>query len=314
MSENYIGFHSYILGVETKELIELKEIQEIKKEKSKGIFDDSLRLITKDKQEYFLSNLFKRDEVYDLLVQLTGQAMQRWLKNAGGDAPGQSTDAAFTAAELSSKRSIQQTNRLLAEGRASHHQLVSPLKQDLAAQKRNNNYCARFRLPADQYLISGLDATYSKDAAVDRDPHFLSQVPPGVVHLTGRVYLSQTFLTFESEERLPAPQHNLPVCKAVFPLYTIKRVERLNKGAYTSGVAITTCHKMEHDFFLRVSKWITLFVKNPNHTNAFFYIFWWGIIGRKKCMRAILRNTQRPAFKANPLVQKSQAVYGHMRV
>ncbi|GAN04350.1 hypothetical protein MAM1_0061d03810 [Mucor ambiguus] len=255
ISENFIGFHSYILGVETKELIELKEIQEIKKEKSKGIFDDSLRLITKDKQEYYLSNMFKRDEVYDVLVQLTGQAMQRWLKNAGGDAPGQSTDAAFTAAELSSKRSIQQTHRLLADGSKSpHHQLVSPLKQDLATQKRNNNYCSRFRLPADQYLISGLDATYSKDAAADRDPHFLSQVPPGVVHLIGRVYLSQTFLTFESEERLPAPQHNLPVCKAVFPLYTIKRVERLNKGAYTSGVAITTCHRMEHDFFLHAEK------------------------------------------------------------
>lgn len=251
MSENYIGFHSYILGVETKELIELKEIQEIKKEKSKGIFDDSLRLITKDKQEYYLSNMFKRDEVYDLLVQLTGQAMQRWLKNAGGDAPGQSTDAAFTAAELSNKRSIQQ---LADGGRSLHHQLVSPLKQDLAAQKRNSNYCSRFRLPADQNLISGLDATYSKDAAADRDPYFLSQVPPGVVHLIGRVYLSQTFLTFESQERLPAPQHNLPVCKAVFPLYTIKRVERLNKGAYTSGVAITTCHQMEHDFFLHVSQ------------------------------------------------------------
>ncbi|CAO3614635.1 unnamed protein product [Mucor fragilis] len=251
MSENYIGFHSYILGVETKELIELKEIQEIKKEKSKGIFDDSLRLITKDKQEYYLSNMFKRDEVYDLLVQLTGQAMQRWLKNAGGDAPGQSTDAAFTAAELSNKRSIQQ---LADGGRSLHHQLVSPLKQDLAAQKRNSNYCSRFRLPADQNLISGLDATYSKDAAADRDPYFLSQVPPGVVHLIGRVYLSQTFLTFESQERLPAPQHNLPVCKAVFPLYTIKRVERLNKGAYTSGVAITTCHQMEHDFFLHAEK------------------------------------------------------------
>ncbi|KAG2212948.1 hypothetical protein INT46_008074 [Mucor plumbeus] len=253
ISENYIGFHSFLLGVETKELIELKEIQEIKKEKSKGIFDDSLRLITKYKQEYYLSNMFKRDEVYDLLVQLTGQAMQRWLKSAGGDAPGQSTDAAFTAAELSSKRSMQEIHRL-AESRSPHHQLVSPLKQDLAAQKRNNAYCARFRLPADQYLISGLEATYSKDASNDRDPHFLSQVPPGVVHLIGRVYLSQTFLTFESEDRLPAPQHNLPVCKAVFPLYTIKRVERLNKGAYTSGVAITTWHKMEHDFFLHAEK------------------------------------------------------------
>jgi hypothetical protein len=51
ISENYIGFHSFLLGTELKVLIELKDIQEIKKEKSKGIFDDSLRLITKKKQE-----------------------------------------------------------------------------------------------------------------------------------------------------------------------------------------------------------------------------------------------------------------------
>lgn len=51
ISENYIGFHSFIMGVEKKILIELKDIQELKKEKSKGIFDDSLRIITKDKEE-----------------------------------------------------------------------------------------------------------------------------------------------------------------------------------------------------------------------------------------------------------------------
>lgn len=39
------------MGVEKKILIELKDIQELKKEKSKGIFDDSLRIITKDKEE-----------------------------------------------------------------------------------------------------------------------------------------------------------------------------------------------------------------------------------------------------------------------
>ncbi|KAI9478329.1 MAG: rab-GTPase-TBC domain-containing protein [Benjaminiella poitrasii] len=249
ISENYMGFHSFLLGSETKVLIELKDIQEMKKEKSKGIFDDSLRIITKDKEEYYLSNMFRRDEVYDLLVQLTGQAMQRWLKNAVGDAPGQSTDITFDS-ELNNKHSIQS----FQHHPDPHHQLVSPLKKDLAAQKRNKEYCTRFRLPPTEYLIDGLDATYSKDASQDRDPLFLSQVPPGVVNLFGRVYLSQTFMTFESQEKLPAPQQHLPVCRAVFPLYTIKRVERLNKGAYTSGIALTTWHKMEHDFYLHADK------------------------------------------------------------
>lgn len=194
--------------------------------------------------------MFKRDEVYDLLVQLCGQAMQRWLNNTGGDAPGQSNDANFVANELINQRSLQDISRN-AEGR--QHQLVSPLKQDLAAQKRNQAYNARFRLPATENLISGMDATYVKAGSPDRENSFLSQVPAGDVMLLGRVYLSQTFLCFESQDRLPAPQQHLPVCKTVLPLYTIKRVERINDGLFEFGVAVTTWHKMEHNFELRVS-------------------------------------------------------------
>lgn len=51
ISENYLGFHSFLLGLELKTLIELKDVQELVKERSKGIFDDSLRIITKDKEE-----------------------------------------------------------------------------------------------------------------------------------------------------------------------------------------------------------------------------------------------------------------------
>lgn len=53
ISENYLGFHSFLLGAETKTLIELKDIEDIKKERSKGIFDDSLRLTTKNKKEVY---------------------------------------------------------------------------------------------------------------------------------------------------------------------------------------------------------------------------------------------------------------------
>lgn len=51
ISENYVGFHSFVLGLEKKTLLELKDVQELNKERSKGIFDDSLRVITKDKEE-----------------------------------------------------------------------------------------------------------------------------------------------------------------------------------------------------------------------------------------------------------------------
>lgn len=52
ISENYLGFYSFLLGVETKVLVELKDIQDMKKEKSKrNMFSDSLLIVTKDKGE-----------------------------------------------------------------------------------------------------------------------------------------------------------------------------------------------------------------------------------------------------------------------
>ena len=60
ISENYIGFHSFLLGLESKTLIELKDVQELKKERSKGIFDDSLRITTKDKEEVKRKSAKKR--------------------------------------------------------------------------------------------------------------------------------------------------------------------------------------------------------------------------------------------------------------
>lgn len=43
-----MGFYSFLLGVETKKLIELKEIQDITKENSKrAMFADSLKIVTK---------------------------------------------------------------------------------------------------------------------------------------------------------------------------------------------------------------------------------------------------------------------------
>ncbi|KAI9249161.1 hypothetical protein BDA99DRAFT_222369 [Phascolomyces articulosus] len=65
ISENYLGFYSFLLGVEKKQLIELKNIKDISKENSKrNMFADSLRIITKEKEEnHVFSNMFRRDEV-----------------------------------------------------------------------------------------------------------------------------------------------------------------------------------------------------------------------------------------------------------
>ena len=55
ISENYLGFYSFILGMETKLLLELKDIQNITKEKSKsGMIPDSIKIATKDGNEVFM--------------------------------------------------------------------------------------------------------------------------------------------------------------------------------------------------------------------------------------------------------------------
>jgi hypothetical protein len=52
ISENYIGFYSFLLSVETKLLLEMKDVSDIKKEKSRrSVFSDALRIITKNNQE-----------------------------------------------------------------------------------------------------------------------------------------------------------------------------------------------------------------------------------------------------------------------
>lgn len=52
ISENYVAFYSYLLGYETKLLVELKDVQDIRKERSKrGVFPDAIKLVMKDKTE-----------------------------------------------------------------------------------------------------------------------------------------------------------------------------------------------------------------------------------------------------------------------
>lgn len=80
ISENYLGFYSFLLGIETKRLIELKDIQDIKKEKSKReMFDDSLRIITKENQEHFFSNMFKREEVTKILYRFLTRDLTEYI-------------------------------------------------------------------------------------------------------------------------------------------------------------------------------------------------------------------------------------------
>lgn len=194
--------------------------------------------------------MFKRDEVYDLLVQLAGQAMIRLLKSAGGDAPGASNSNNDSFGPFIS--SPESTKSGLGRPSDSRH-LTKPLKHDLAAQKRNMDYCLHFRLPLSEQLQDALEVVYTLNQT-NRHHSGPSSSPASLTRdIRGRIYLSETFLAFESQQRLPQPQQHQPVLWLVFPLYTVKRVERLNTGPYTTSLAITTYHKIEHIFRFQVT-------------------------------------------------------------
>ncbi|CAO3627324.1 unnamed protein product [Cunninghamella blakesleeana] len=263
ISENYIGFYSFLLGVETKLLIEMKDVQELKKEKSRrSVFSDALHLITKDNHEYVFTTMFKRDEVYDVLLQLTSQAMLRLLKNSSGDAPGASnsnTNDNTFGPFISSPDNHQQhqqlfTNKPIPNRSTDNRLLTNPLKHDLAAQKRNMDYCLHFRLPLKEQLLDALEVGYTFNNGSGLKSKFSHSTTSSIKELHGRVYISEAFLAYESQQRLPQPQQHQPMVWLVFPLYTIKRVERLNAGSYKSSLSITTYHNMEHIFKFHAMK------------------------------------------------------------
>lgn len=192
--------------------------------------------------------MFKRDEVYDLLVQLAGQAMLRLLKNSGGDAPGASNQSGDET--LGAMIPTPGTSKSSSTRSVDSPHLTNPLKHDLAAQKRNLEYCLHFKLPSTEHVEDALEVAYT----LNRSPSTaLAAIPSTTTKdIHGRIYISDSFLTFEAQQRLPQPQQQQPILWLVFPLYTIKRVERLNKGPYSTALAITTYHQMEHVFRFQV--------------------------------------------------------------
>lgn len=120
----------------------------------------------------------------------------------------------------------------------------------MEAQKRNEMFAKRFRLPLTEVLHESVHVLCIRP--IDREEKRVG------TH-QGRVYLSDNFIAFESAERQPAPQQNLASCWFVLPLFTIRRVERLNSGSYAYSLSLTTWHKMEVIFDLQVWTFRTAF-------------------------------------------------------
>ncbi|EPB91190.1 hypothetical protein HMPREF1544_01895 [Mucor circinelloides 1006PhL] len=233
ISENYLGFYSYLIGFELKILIELKDIKDIIKEPIRKLFRHSMRIITKENQEYLFANMFKREEVYDLLVQLTGDSVHRLLKNSHSSA---FRSSSFEQLSVNDK-SIGSSDRRPSEIASNNN----PLKHVLEHRKRNENFRQLFRLPQEEELIDTINVCYMFDLEPASFPETL-----GKTRYPGRLYQSQNFLAFESFDKISANEHDRPLCTFILPLYTITRFERINNNTYRSALLFKTWHKMTH--------------------------------------------------------------------
>ncbi|KAF9976068.1 hypothetical protein BGZ73_009166 [Actinomortierella ambigua] len=221
ISENYLCFYSFMLGIETKIFLELKDVGDLQKEKSKrGVFADAIRVVMKDGQEYFFSNLFHRDETYDLLVQLTTLTMERMLRNTALEhAPGMSNDDG----EFKDVFSVDVENLEGSEAPNSPPPSTRPLRLGLEEMKRDAQFQQRFNLPASEHLLEETSAA------------FVPSTDKGDVY-HGRLFLSESFLCFICAETQP--------CLFALPLFTIRRVERMNSRSAVFALNIMTWHQM----------------------------------------------------------------------
>ncbi|XP_025832368.1 TBC1 domain family member 9-like [Agrilus planipennis] len=77
LSLNYLCFHSYILGNDTKLCIRWSEIKNLEKSNSL-IFPDSIKITTRE-GEYYFNMFLKKSETFALMDQLIDLAMKRLI-------------------------------------------------------------------------------------------------------------------------------------------------------------------------------------------------------------------------------------------
>lgn len=72
---NYLCFHAYILGLDTKLHLRWSEVTELSKTNSL-LFPDSIRVATREK-DYHFSMFLKKNETFSLMEQLADIAAKR---------------------------------------------------------------------------------------------------------------------------------------------------------------------------------------------------------------------------------------------
>lgn len=225
LSEHYLAFYSFILGIERKILVELKNIVEIRKEKSKkGLLADTIYVATSDKREFYFSNLFSRDATFDTLQSLVNRAMQRLLfqtSNSNGP-PGLSPSSPSTPSKPSS---------------VSSSLVAKTLKEEIDKAQLNEYFSKLFRLPPNEEV---LDRTFSL--------FWMDQKPDLVWR--GDLFLSTGFLAFFHGGK---KKGDSDLILWSLPAACVKKLEKVWEEGPSNDpyiIALTTCHGTK--FFLSV--------------------------------------------------------------
>lgn len=163
--------------------------------------------------------------------------MQRVLKSTALEhAPGSDVSIDIKDSDIDAIKDNETASNKMASLPASEiRKLMQPLKTNLAAQKRDERFRARFRLPLTEHLTHSFGAVHPVMEEEDNK----------VSDYSGILSLSEAYLTFNSTEQGR-------YFEVVMPLYTIRRVEKLTDKAHAFPIKIVNWHQAESIYYLNV--------------------------------------------------------------
>jgi hypothetical protein len=179
--------------------------------------------------------------------------MQRVLKSTALEhAPGSDVSIDIKDSDIDAiQDSEMASNKMASLPAAEIRKLMQPLKTNLAAQKRDERFRARFRLPPTEHLTHSFHAVHPVDeedttAAATTADDGTANEKRIVTDYSGTLSLSEAYLTFNSTDQGR-------YFEVVMPLYTIRRVEKLTDIRPDAfPIKIVNWHQAESIYYLNV--------------------------------------------------------------
>ena len=165
ISHNYLAYYSFIMGQEIKEIIKLKDIQQISKDNAvKNLVSGGIQITGADDKQYHFVNLFHLQETIEVLESLGTKAVERMLKTAAADSlPGQNI------------MSIH-----------NHKEMLGSSDIDVKKEKKDLNLRFSYNLPDSEHVL--LDGHVNVNQGQ-------------FINLFGHFSLSETFFTFTAQHK-----------------------------------------------------------------------------------------------------------------